>query len=137
MMPKKNIHVVCLVLVDQGGTILATQRPAGKSLELHWEFPGGKVEPDENPENALRREIEEELTWCVGDLERLPDSVHTYEFGTICLTPFLHYCAERPEFILTEHMDFCWVEPDGWKKLMWAPADIPIIKYIINKAILI
>jgi hypothetical protein len=65
-------------------------------------------------------------------LERLPDSVHRYDFGAICLTPFLHQCTERPEFVLTEHNDFCWVDPLKWKELLWAPADIPIVENFIN-----
>jgi 8-oxo-dGTP diphosphatase len=126
------IHVVCLIIVDPDNFFLATQRPAEKSLGLHWEFPGGKVEPGESPEQALRREIDEELALCVGELERLPDSVHRYDFGAICLTPFLHQCTERPEFVLTEHNDFCWVDPLKWKELLWAPADIPIVENFIN-----
>ena len=68
----------------------ATQRPGNKRMAFHWEFPGGKVESGEKPEEALRRDIKEELTWKVTDLEQLPDSVYLYEFGTIRLTPFLH-----------------------------------------------
>ena len=134
-MGNKIIHVVCLVLVDDDDCFLATQRPEGKSLALHWEFPGGKVEVDESPADALRREIEEELTWSVGSLEQLPDSVHQYEFGAICLTPFLHRCSQRPEFVLTEHMDFCWVHHSEWDELQWAPADIPIIRNFLNEVL--
>jgi len=55
------IDVVCLVLQDPDGAILATQRPKGKRQELLWEFPGGKVEPGEDYKSALIREIDEEL----------------------------------------------------------------------------
>jgi 8-oxo-dGTP diphosphatase len=127
------IHVVCLIIVDPDNFFLATQRPAEKSMGLHWEFPGGKVEPGESAEQALRREIEEELTLCVGKFEQLPDSVHQYYFGTICLTPFLYRCSERPEFVLTEHNDSCWVEPLKWEELMWAPADIQIVENFVNE----
>ncbi|MDD2599095.1 MAG: NUDIX domain-containing protein [Kiritimatiellae bacterium] len=87
----------------------AAQRPKGKKLAFHWEFPGGQVEPNEDTQKALHREIEEELTWSVDQLQRLPDSVHEYDFRVICLIPFLCRCLERSKFILTEHMDSCWV----------------------------
>ena len=136
-MQRKVIHVVCLVLVDLDGFFYTTQRPEEKNLALHWEFPGGKVEPNEDPEHALRREIEEELNWSVEGLERLPDSLYQYEFGTICLTPFLHRCSERPELILTEHKDSCWVDSYEWRDLLWAPADIPIINNLLGKAVVV
>jgi 8-oxo-dGTP diphosphatase len=127
------IHVVCLIIVDVNNFFLATQRSAEKRMGLHWEFPGGKVEPGEDAEQALRREIEEELTLRVGELAQLPNSMHTYDFGTICLTPFLYRCVERPEFVLTEHNDFCWVDPLKWEELMWAPADIPIVENLVSE----
>ncbi|NLX25415.1 MAG: NUDIX domain-containing protein [Lentisphaerae bacterium] len=80
--------VVCLVMVDKRGCLFAVQRSAHKRLALLWEFPGGKVEFREVQEKALRREIKEELSLCVGKLEQILDSLHQYDFGTICLTPF-------------------------------------------------
>jgi 8-oxo-dGTP diphosphatase len=120
-------------MVDKKGCLFATQRSSDKSLALHWEFPGGKVEFGEVPEQALRREIKEELSLCVGKLEQMPDSVHQYDFGTICLTPFFHKCVERPEVVLTEHNGFCWVDPLKWEELLWAPADIPIVKNLVSE----
>ncbi|QBG48144.1 (deoxy)nucleoside triphosphate pyrophosphohydrolase [Verrucomicrobia bacterium S94] len=132
---KKLIHVVCLVLADRKGLFFAAQRPVGKSQSLLWEFPGGKVEPGENAEDALRREIREELSWTVGELKRLPDSTHEYDFGTIRLTPFLHECVERPLISLTEHIDSKWVVPSEWTLLKWAPADIPIVEHLVKEVL--
>ena len=129
---KKRIAVVCLVLRDRDGHILATQRPPGKRLELHWEFPGGKVEENEGPEEALRREISEELSLHIGTLTRLPDVEHTYDFGAIRMIPFLHQCATRPALTLLEHADALWIQPSAWTELTWAPADIPILQYLLT-----
>lgn len=129
-----EIHVVCLVLVDASGYFYATQRPADKSMAFHWEFPGGKVEAGENPEDALRREIKEELAWSAAhELERLPDSVYSYEFGTIRLTPFLHRCIVRPDFFLTEHVDSRWMNVYDWNQYAWAPADVPIVEHLLKE----
>src|SRR5471030_2763692 len=65
------IHVVAGVLRDPHGNVLLTQRPAGKHLAGMWEFPGGKCEPNEAPQDALRRELREELGIEAGTLERL------------------------------------------------------------------
>lgn len=130
-----EIHVVCLVLVDASGYFYATQRPENKRMAFHWEFPGGKVESGENPECALRREIEEELTWSVGDLERLPDSVHSYELGTIRLTPFFHRCLVRPDFFLTEHVDSRWMHASDWDGYTWTPADVPIVEQLLKEIV--
>ena len=89
-MGDKQIHVVCLVALDGRGFFFATQRPRGKSLALHWEFPGGKVESGEHPENALRREIKEELLWSLGDLKPLTEVLHEYDFGAIRLLSLIH-----------------------------------------------
>ncbi|MBM9535636.1 (deoxy)nucleoside triphosphate pyrophosphohydrolase [Desulfobulbus alkaliphilus] len=128
---KKKIEVVCLVLRDQSGYILATQRPLGKRLALHWEFPGGKVEEIEDPEEALRREISEELSLRIGTLVRLPDVEHTYDFGAIRMIPFLHQCATRPALTLLEHTAALWIHPSAWTELTWAPADIPVLQYLL------
>ena len=62
-------NVVCLVLLNADGAVLATQRPEGKSLGGFWEFPGGKIEPGEPAEDAIRREIREELTSMADELK--------------------------------------------------------------------
>lgn len=121
------IAVSCLILLDAGGTFLATQRPPGKSLGGLWEFPGGKVEQDESPESALRREIQEELHLAVDSLQPLTPVIHHYEFATIRLIPFLALCETRPTFKLVEHSAACWVDANTANSLQWAPADLPIL----------
>lgn len=124
------IDVVCLVLQDTTGAVLATQRPRNKRLGLAWEFPGGKVEAGEEAESALRREIHEELTLSIGQVHRLTDVIHEYDFGTVRLIPYLSICAERPSIQLTEHIASAWVGREDWEHLQWAPADIPVLSQL-------
>lgn len=125
------ITVVCLVLIDKDGALLATQRPHNKHLGLFWEFPGGKVEEGESPEDALRREIQEELGIGVGELKPLPAVTHVYEFGTIRLLPFKSACERHPTLTLAEHVAARWVSATDWQSLEWAPADVPVITDIL------
>lgn len=124
------IDVVCLVLQDTTGAVLATQRPRNKRLGLAWEFPGGKVEAGEEAESALRREIYEELTLSIGQVHRLTDVIHEYDFGTVRLIPYLSHCVERPGIQLTEHVASTWVGREDWETLKWAPADVPVLSQL-------
>lgn len=111
--------------------MLATRRPPGKKLALHWEFPGGKVERGESPLEALTREIAEELRISIDQVFPLHPVVHHYEFGNIELLPFVSRCIDRPVIDLTEHTALLWVPPEHAKsELTWAPADLPIIDQV-------
>lgn len=116
--------------MDAEGAVLATRRPEGKHLAGLWEFPGGKVEPKEDPEAALRREILEELALRVGELQPMEPVLHRYAFGAIRLLPFLSH-GTRPQSIrLLEHSEYRWVTPRTWADLDWAPADLPVLSQI-------
>ena len=128
-------QVVCLVLMDADGRILATQRPEGKTLARLWEFPGGKVEPGESPADALRREMLEELGLRTEELQALPPTEHVYPFGAIRLIPFLQRCKRPPDLTLHEHRAAKWLEPHAWPSLDWAPADIPIIEHLLTQQV--
>jgi 8-oxo-dGTP diphosphatase len=122
------MDVVCLVLIDGEGSVLATQRPPDKRMALFWEFPGGKVDDGESGESALRREIREELHLELpAQLQPLMPVEHIYDFGMIRLIPFLARCESRPLITLTEHVAARWVTRDNAQELEWAPADLPIL----------
>ena len=86
---KRHLDVVGAVII-QDGKILCAQRGPEGNLPYKWEFPGGKVEADESPREALQREIDEELLCVVRVGEQVASTTHDYDFATITLTTF--YC---------------------------------------------
>lgn len=122
---KKDIYVVGAVIIEDG-KILCAQRGADKSLPLLWEFPGGKIEDGELPQEALRREIQEEMKCDVEIGEQVEHTVYEYNFGIVHLTTFYCY-LKSGEPILTEHEAIKWLKPSELAELDWAPADIPAI----------
>ena len=130
---KKNIYVVGAVIVENG-KILCAQRGPAKSLPLKWEFPGGKIEEGESPQEALRREIEEEMHCKIEIGDQIEHTVYEYDFGIVHLTTF--YCKlTEGKPVLTEHKSIKWLSPDELKSLDWAPADIPAIEKLSNTSI--
>ncbi|RKQ34703.1 (deoxy)nucleoside triphosphate pyrophosphohydrolase [Oceanobacillus halophilus] len=127
---KKDINVVGAVIIEKN-KILCAQRGPDKTLPYKWEFPGGKIEQGEDPQEALTREIEEEMKCKVEVGERVEHTVHEYEFGMVHLSTY--YCkliAGKPE--LTEHIQIKWLEREEILSLDWAPADIPTITKLIG-----
>ncbi len=125
---KKNIHVVGAVITD-GEKILCAQRGTEKALPELWEFPGGKIEENETPQEALRREIQEEMHCEIEIGEQVEHTVYEYDFGIVHLTTFYCKLLEGTP-VLTEHMAIEWLEPTELEKIEWAPADIPAIEKI-------
>lgn len=107
---KKNIHVVGAVITD-GEKILCAQRGTDKALPGLWEFPGGKIEQGESPQEALQREIQEEMHCEIQIGERVEHTVYEYDFGIVHLTTF--YCTLlKGTPVLTEHIAIKWLKPN-------------------------
>ena len=124
------IRVVGAVFHD-GERFLACRKKPGKPLEGHWEFPGGKIEPGETPEQALAREIREELNLIAEVGQKVTTTTYEYEFATIELTTF--YCTlVDGDLRLTDHDDTKWVTSTEAAHLAWAPADIPAVEAIAS-----
>jgi 8-oxo-dGTP diphosphatase len=126
--PPPLLLVVAAALIDVDGRVLITQRPKGKSMEGLWEFPGGKLELGETPEEALIRELKEELsietkTSC---LAPLTFTSHKYE-GFHLLMPL--YICRRWDGIVTpmEEQRVKWVLANSLKDYKMPPADKPLI----------
>ena len=127
---KKRINVVGAVLTrDQ--MIFAAQRSSTMSLPGMWEFPGGKIEPDESPKEALLRELEEELLCSAEIGDHIQTTEHEYEFGVVVLTTY--YCSLKgAEPQLTEHSEIRWIHFTELDQLNWAPADIPAVEQVMR-----
>ncbi|WP_298272348.1 (deoxy)nucleoside triphosphate pyrophosphohydrolase [Geobacter sp.] len=122
----KHLHVTCAI-IERDGLVLAAQRSAAMSLPLKWEFPGGKIDPGESPEECLRRELVEEMGIHVRVGQSLPASTHQYPTFTVTLHPFV--CTiETGEIVLHEHAAIAWLPPNELHTLDWAEADVPVIE---------
>ena len=124
----KTIHVVAAIITDASGRIFATQRGYGEWKDW-WEFPGGKIEPGETPEEALRREIREELDIdiTVGSLLATVE----YDYPAFHLSMQCFLCtlpAGTPR--LLEHEDARWLTREDLDSVRWLPADESIIKQL-------
>ena len=123
----KTVKVVAAVIRD-GGKVFATQRGYGEFKD-GWEFPGGKIEPGETPQEALIREIKEELDAeiSVGALI----STIEYDYPAFHLSMDCFWCELKSrEFVLREHEAARWLSAEGLETVDWLPADIKLIDQI-------
>jgi 8-oxo-dGTP diphosphatase len=127
----KVVLVAACALIDADGRVLIAQRPSGKSMAGLWEFPGGKVDPGERPEDALIRELKEELGIVVNEacLAPLTFASHTYENFHL-LMPL--YVCRRWEGVVRPHegQKLAWVRPNRLKEYPMPPADVPLISHL-------
>lgn len=127
----KQIEVVAAVLVRQG-KFLATQRGYGE-FRGYWEFPGGKIEAGESREEALQREIREELETdiCVGEHLITVD----YDYPSFHLTMHCFLCSLLSgDLVLKEHENALWLSLDELGSVTWLPADEAVVRILQNKS---
>ena len=129
----KSVLVVAVALIDPDGRILLSKRPEGKSLAGLWEFPGGKVETGERPEQALIRELKEELGINVEQscLAPLTFASHAYEDFHL-LMPL--YVCRRWKGIAQglEGQEIKWVRAKSLRDYPMPPADLPLIPHLVD-----
>ena len=120
----KTIHVVAAIIID-GDRVFATQRGYGE-FQGGWEFPGGKVESGESPQEALKREIKEELEIDI-KVGELLDTVE-YDYPNFHLSMDCFICSiEAGEIVLNEHSAAKWLTKETLDSVDWLPADVGLI----------
>ncbi|BBB09545.1 MULTISPECIES: (deoxy)nucleoside triphosphate pyrophosphohydrolase [Sphingopyxis] len=126
--PKNDLVVVAAALVDRDGRLLVQQRPEGLSMAGLWEFPGGKVEPGETPEQALIRELAEELGIDVEQACLAPACFASDMLGDRHLLLLLYVCRKWRGTPVAHHASALrWVRPVELHGLAMPPADKPLI----------
>ncbi|AIO17990.1 CTP pyrophosphohydrolase [Candidatus Izimaplasma bacterium HR1] len=123
----KHIEVVAGVIINKDNKILCCQRKNKGELALKWEFPGGKIEQGETHNEALIRELNEELEIDVVIIRHLITVKHQYNLFHLTMHCYLieEYSGN---LVLNEHEDFKWLDKMELYQLEWAEADIPIVK---------
>ena len=123
---KKHVKVAAALLFDKGKVFATKRGDSPYPYVAHkYEFPGGKIEEGERGEDAVKRELKEELDLDVevGGLY----ACHTFEYPDFIITLSVYECTMRSDFILKEHESYAWLAPADLKAEEWAPADADIL----------
>lgn len=129
----KHIEVVAGI-IEFDNKILCMQRAEGKYeyVSLKWEFPGGKIEEGETKQQALKREISEEMEMDIEILNHLTDVY--YKYPDFDMNMYCFECrAKSDKFVMNVHKNFVWLKREELKTLDWAPADIEVVNKILEK----
>jgi 8-oxo-dGTP diphosphatase len=122
------VLVAACALIDADGRVLIAQRPDDKAMAGLWEFPGGKVEENERPEDALIRELKEELAISVQEACLAPLTFASHRYEDFALLMPLYICRRWDGTpIAKEHRALRWVKPRNLTNYRMPPADIPLI----------
>ncbi|HET7849574.1 MAG TPA: 8-oxo-dGTP diphosphatase MutT [Pseudolabrys sp.] len=126
------VLVAACALIDPDGRILIAQRPAGKPMAGLWEFPGGKVEHGERPEQTLIRELKEELGIGVSEDCLAPLTFASHSYPDFHLLMPLYVCR-RWQGIVTarEKQQLAWVKPNRLRDYDMPPADVPLVSHLM------
>jgi 8-oxo-dGTP diphosphatase len=128
----KVVLVAACALVDADGRVLIAQRPAGRPMAGLWEFPGGKIEPGESPEQTLIRELKEELAIVVTEPCLAPLTFASHAYPDFHLLMPLFVCRRwegTPTAV--EGQALKWVRPNQLRDFPMPPADLPLISHLM------
>ncbi len=127
----KLVLVAACALIDADGRILLTQRPPGRVMAGLWEFPGGKVEAGERPEQALIRELAEELGIRVAEACIAPLTFASHGYPDFHLLMPLYVCRRWEGIVAPqEGQNLAWVRPNRLRDYEMPPADAPLIPHL-------
>ena len=132
-MSTKTVLVAACALVDADGRVLIAQRPQGKPMAGLWEFPGGKIEEGERPEQTLIRELKEELGIVVKEDCLAPLTFASHVYPDFHLLMPLYVCR-RWEGTVTarEAQQLAWVRPNRLRDYEMPPADVPLVSHLMT-----
>jgi 8-oxo-dGTP diphosphatase len=129
----KLLLVVAAALIDADNRVLIAQRPKGKALEGLWEFPGGKLEPSERPEDALIRELKEELGVTVKPACLAPLTFASHAYDDFHLLMPLYVCRRWEGFVAPrEGQALKWARAKDLRNYPMPPADAPLIPHLVD-----
>jgi len=129
----KLLLVVACALIDKDRRVLIAQRPEGKGMAGLWEFPGGKVEAGERPEETLIRELKEELGIDVKEPCLAPLTFASFPYPDFHLLMPLYVCRRWDGFVTAhEHQALKWVKPNVLRDYPMPPADEPLIPALVD-----
>ena len=130
-MSVKLVLVAACALVDADGRVLIAQRPAGKTMAGLWEFPGGKVEAGERPEDSLIRELKEELGIVVREACLAPLTFASHAYPDFYLLMPLFVCRRwEGTAVPREGQRLAWVKPNRLRDYPMPPADEPLVSHL-------
>jgi 8-oxo-dGTP diphosphatase len=128
----KTVLVAACALIDADNRVLIAQRPAGKPMAGLWEFPGGKVEAGERPEESLIRELREELSIEVSEACLAPLTFASHVYPDFHLLMPLYVCRRWNGMVRPlEQQQLTWVRPNKLRDYPMPPADLPLIPHLI------
>jgi 8-oxo-dGTP diphosphatase len=127
---KKTVHVVGAIIENNNNEIFCALRSPEMTLPNYWEFPGGKIEKNETPEEALAREIKEEFNCEISVGKKVEDTTYEYEKVIVRLETYLSIILKGEPTAL-EHAETRWVPRNELMSLEFAPADIPAVEKLI------
>lgn len=131
-MSRKIILVAACALIDADGRVLIAQRPQGKAMAGLWEFPGGKIEDGEQPEQTLIRELREELAIVVSEACLAPLTFASHAYPDFHLLMPLYVCRKWQGTVTAlEGQQLAWVKPNKLRDYEMPPADVPLISHLM------